>query len=111
MIKSTARKAGNYLYLLTQGVSNNNTWNPQMGHGVLDAYAAVQAAQQTICQTPVVNFTNQTVSTNTTVTSCGDIFVKDVLIKSGAKLILDAEGEIIMEGDLQIENGAEFEMW
>ncbi|MDR2963725.1 MAG: hypothetical protein LBU90_08875 [Bacteroidales bacterium] len=61
--------------------------------------------------TPTINFTNQTVSTNTTVTSCGDIFVKDVLIQSGAKLILDAEGEIIMEGDLHIENGAEFELW
>ncbi|MDR0614284.1 MAG: S8 family serine peptidase, partial [Dysgonamonadaceae bacterium] len=41
IINSTARKAGGYSYQITAGISNG-TWNAQMGHGVLDAYAAVR---------------------------------------------------------------------
>jgi subtilisin family serine protease len=48
IIKSTARKAGNYTYQITPEVDDNNTWNPRMGHGVLNAYAALQATQETL---------------------------------------------------------------
>jgi len=48
IIKSTARKAGNYRYLITPGIDGNGTWNPQMGHGVLDAYNALRATQETL---------------------------------------------------------------
>lgn len=47
IIESTARKIGNYSYSI---VSNrlNGSWNRYMGYGLVDAAAAVQAAQQTL---------------------------------------------------------------
>ena len=48
IIKSTARKAGNYRYLITPGITGNGTWNPQMGHGVVNAYNALRATQETL---------------------------------------------------------------
>jgi len=55
-------------------------------------------------------FTNQVVTTNTTITSCGDINVYDVKVQSGAKLILDAAGEVIIGSDFEVESGSEFEI-
>jgi subtilisin family serine protease len=104
IIESTARKAGGYNYQTTSGIPNG-TWNSQMGHGVLDAYAAVQAA----CPA-VVNFTNQTVTTDTTVTSCGDINVWNVTVTNGAKLTLIAAGEVNIISDFEVELGSEFEI-
>lgn len=104
IICSTARKAGNYIYQITPDLPNG-TWNPQMGYGVLDAYAAVQA----ICATPV-NFTDQTVTTNTNVSSCGDINVQNVNVQNGAKLTLDAAGTTTIEGDFEVQNGSELEV-
>jgi subtilisin family serine protease len=43
IIESTARKAGSYTYQTISGMVNG-TWNTQMGHGVLNAYAAVNLA-------------------------------------------------------------------
>lgn len=57
---------------------------------------------------PTINFTNQIVTTNTTVTSCG-INVQNVKVKNGAKLILDAAGEVIIS-DLEVDLGSEFEI-
>jgi hypothetical protein len=57
-----------------------------------------------------VNFTNQTVTTNTTVTSCGDINVQNVKVQNGAKLILDAAGEVNIISDFEVEVGSEFEI-
>jgi subtilisin family serine protease len=47
IIESTARKIGNYSYSI---VNNrlNGSWNRYMGYGLVDAAAAVQAAQQTL---------------------------------------------------------------
>jgi subtilisin family serine protease len=104
IIESTARKAGGYTYQQTTGIPNG-TWNSQIGHGVLDAYAAVQAA----CAIPV-NFANQIVTTNTTVASCGDINVQNVTVKNGAKLTLDAAGEVNIISDFEVELGSEFEI-
>jgi subtilisin family serine protease len=104
IIESTARKAGGYTYAETTGISNG-TWNSQMGHGVLNACAAVQAAG---CQP--VNFTNQTVTTNTTVTSCGDINIQNVKVQNGAKLTLDAAGEVNIISDFEVDSGSEVEI-
>ena len=57
-----------------------------------------------------VNFTNQIVTTNTTVTSCGDINVQNVKVQNGAKLILDAAGEVNIISDFDVELGSEFEI-
>ena len=103
IIESTARKAGGYSYQTTEGISNG-AWNTQMGHGVLDAYNAVQKAQCT------VNFTNRTVTTNTTITSCGDINVQNVTVTNGAKLTLDAAGEVNIISDFEVAAGSELEI-
>ena len=94
-----------YTYSTSSG-RPNGTWNNEMGYGLVNAFAAVQKA----CETPY-NFINQTVNSNTTIESCGDIFVKDITIKSGATLILKAAGNVIIEGDFDIELGAGFEIW
>jgi Zn-dependent metalloprotease len=60
--------------------------------------------------TSTVNFINQTVTTNTTVTSCGDINVQNVTVTNGAKLTLDAAGEVNIISDFEVELGSEFEI-
>jgi hypothetical protein len=57
-----------------------------------------------------VNFTNQTVTTDTTVTSCGNINVQNVKVQNGAKLTLDAVGEVNIISDFEVELGSEFEI-
>ena len=43
IIESTAQKITGYNYLSIP-IRNNGTWNPQVGHGLVDAFAAVQMA-------------------------------------------------------------------
>lgn len=45
IIESTSQKIPGYVYSATAGRSNG-TWNNQLGYGLIDAYAAVQRAQQ-----------------------------------------------------------------
>jgi subtilisin family serine protease len=106
IIESTAQKVRPdlYTYSTTSG-HPNGTWNSQMGYGLVNAYAAVQAA----CPT-MVNFTNRTVTSNTTVVSCGDINVQNVTVTNGAKLTLDAAGEVNIISDFDVELGSEFEI-
>jgi hypothetical protein len=68
------------------------------------------------CAAPTVNFigtvTNPiTVTTNTTIVSCGDINIQYVKVQNGAKLILDTAGEVNIISDLEIELGSELEIW
>jgi hypothetical protein len=58
----------------------------------------------------LVNFTNQIVTTNTTVTSCGDINIENVTVKNGAKLTLNAPGEVNIGNNFEVENDGEFEI-
>ena len=58
-----------------------------------------------------VNFTNQIVTTNTTITNnCGNINVQNVKVQNGAKLILDAAGEVNIISDFDVDLGSEFEI-
>jgi hypothetical protein len=57
-----------------------------------------------------VNLFNQIITTNTTVTSCGDINVQNVKVQNGAKLILDAAGEVNIISDFEVALGSEFEI-
>ena len=123
IIESTAQKVGNYTYSTTSG-RPNGTWNNQMGYGLVNAYAAVQAA----C--PTTSFTTPTISTTQTVTG-GNINVRNVTVTSGAtltikavcdinvqgvtvknnsKLILDAGGEVNIISDFDVQLGSEFEI-
>lgn len=47
IIEQTARKVGGYSYATTSG-RPNGTWNNYMGYGLVDATAAVKAAQATL---------------------------------------------------------------
>ncbi len=58
----------------------------------------------------IVNFFNQIVTTNTIVTSCGDINVQNVKVQNGAKLTFDAAGEVNIISDFEVELGSEFEI-
>ena len=107
IIEQNTKKVGSVGYHNNNPERTNGTWNNKHGYGLIDAYAAVRAA----CPTPVINFFNQIVTTNTTVTNnCGDINVQNVTVKNGAKLILDAAGEVNIISDFEVELGSEFEI-
>ena len=58
-----------------------------------------------------LNFTNRIVTTNTTVINkCGDINVQNIKVQNGAKLILDAAGEVNIISDFDVDLGSEFEI-
>jgi len=67
---------------------------------------------QACCSPITYNFTNQTVTTNTTITHCsnGDIYVQDVKVQNGAKLIFETAVEVIIGSDFDVEVGSEFEI-
>jgi V8-like Glu-specific endopeptidase len=56
------------------------------------------------------NFTNQTVTTPTTVTSCGDINIQNITVGNNAKLELETRGKVSIEGAFTIDAGAAFEI-
>ena len=115
IIESTCQKVNlysssnpsGYTYSTTTG-RPNGAWNSQMGYGLVDAYAAVLEAED--CATRTVYLMNQTVSSNTTISSCGNIYVQNVTVTNNAKLILDAVGEVIIGSDFEVESGSEFEI-
>lgn len=63
LIETTAQKIGNYSYINTAG-RPRGAWNIEMGYGLVDAYAAVLAAQQfpklsgpsKVCYSPSTTF-------------------------------------------------------
>ena len=59
---------------------------------------------------PIANFTYQTVTTNTTIVSCGDINVQNVNVTNNTKLTLDAAGEVNINGIFEVESGSELEI-
>jgi subtilisin family serine protease len=75
------------------------------GSGRINALEAVQAVP---CLT--INFTNQTVTSNTTITSCSGIYVQNVSVENGAKLTLDAATETTINGDFEVTLGSELEV-
>jgi len=89
------------------GCGGNNQNSPSVFVRVSHIRNWIQSA---ICPTPIVNFINQIVTTNTTVTSCGDINIQNVKVQNGAKLILDAAGEVNIISDFDVDLGSEFEI-
>lgn len=105
IIESTAQKVGGYNYQTIIG-RDNGTWNTEMGYGLVDTYAAVQAA----CATPY-SFTDQTVSSDKTISSCGDINVQNVNVQNGAKLTLDATGSTTINSTFEVQLGSEIDIY
>jgi subtilisin family serine protease len=106
IISSTAQKVRTdlYTYSTTSGYPYG-TWNNQMGYGLINAYAAVMAAN------PCVNsYTNQTVTSNTTVVGCNDLTVQNVTVSNNAKLTLEAPGTVTINGTFEIQSGASLDV-
>lgn len=103
IIESTAQKVGNYNYQTTSG-RPNGTWNNEMGYGLIDAYAAVASAT---CVT--VSFTNQTVTSNRSVSGC-NVNVQNVSVQNGAMLSIDAEKETVLNGSFEVQLGSQLEI-
>ena len=57
-----------------------------------------------------VNSINQVVTTNTTITTCANINVQDVNVQNGAKLILDAGGDVNIISNFEVKLGSELEI-
>jgi subtilisin family serine protease len=98
IIESTAQKVGTYNYQTTSG-RTNGTWNNEMGYGLIDTYAAIAS----VC--PTVNFINQIVVNNASVTGC-KIIVQDVIVQNGAMLSIDAEKETIINSNFEVQLGS-----
>ena len=57
-----------------------------------------------------IHFTNQTVTTDTTITNCGRINVRNVNVQNGAKLIFEAAGKVHINSSFEVELGSELEI-
>ena len=107
IIESTARKINYnnaYVYQTTVG-RPNGTWNNEMGYGLVDAFAAVQAVP--LC---VNDYTSQTVTTNTTINGCTNLNVQNVTVTNNALLKLDAPGDIVITGPFEVQAGSSLQV-
>jgi subtilisin family serine protease len=104
IIESTAQKVGGYNYQNTSG-RPNGTWHEEMGYGLVNAYAAVQAA----CEASNNNLVDETITTNTTITGC-NINVQNVTVNSGAKLTIDGVGATTIEVPFETQPDAELDI-
>jgi Zn-dependent metalloprotease len=60
--------------------------------------------------TSTVSFTNQTVSSNTTVVGCDDLTVQNVTVTNNAQLKLEAPGEVTINGLFEVQSGSVLEI-
>jgi subtilisin family serine protease len=102
IIESTAQKAGGYIYQITPG-RPNGTWNEQMSYGLVDAYAAVQAAD---CPTTIVS---GTISSDITYSDC-IIEVVNATIQNNADVVFDAEEYTLISGTFEVQAGSTLEV-
>jgi subtilisin family serine protease len=102
IVESTAQKVGGYNYQITPG-RPNGTWNEQMGYGLVDAYAAVQAAD---CPTTIVS---GTISSDITYSDC-IIEVVNATIQNNADVVFDAEEYTLINGTFEVQAGSTLEV-
>jgi subtilisin family serine protease len=103
IIDMTARKLNNYDFQ-TMSEHPNGTWNNEVGYGLLDAQAAVQAA---ICMS---SMSNQTMSSNKFIRSCNNSFdIPTVTVTNNAKLTIKAY-ETTISGEFEVQSGSQFEI-
>jgi subtilisin family serine protease len=109
MIQTYKNNPGNFALSVKQylldGADRIPSLNGLVASGRLNAYAAVEAVT---CTT--VNFTNQTVTADTTVTSDCNIYVQDVTVTNGAKLTLDATRATTLASNVEVKLGSQLEI-
>jgi len=103
IIESTAQRIRPdlYTYSIIPG-RNNGTWNKEMGHGLVNAYAAVRKAAG-LC---VASFAGEKVVINREVIGCDSLEVREVDIINNSTLTIEAPGGIIITGPIQLEAGS-----
>ena len=75
--------------------------------GRLNAYSAVQKAMA--C---VNSFTNQTVTTNTTISACSTtLTIQNVTVTNNAKLSIISGGEVILNSNFEVSLGSQLEIY
>jgi subtilisin family serine protease len=104
----TPEEIKNIIQTTVDPIADANMYPGLLGTGRVNAYKAVQKA---VCTTvPPVYFTNQTVTTDTTVTSDCDINVQNVTVTNGATLTLEAAGRVNIISGFEVELGSKFEI-
>ena len=58
----------------------------------------------------ITNFSNKTITSDTTITPPCNINIKNVSVKNNAKLIIDVPNNITIESDFEVELGSELEI-
>jgi subtilisin family serine protease len=103
IIEQTARKVGSYSYATTSG-RPNGTWNNEMGYGLVDAFAALNAAS---CN--AVNFDNQTVTSNAIVSGC-EIYSTNVTVSNNAQLKMTGTKKVEITYPFIVDSGCQLEI-
>jgi len=101
IIESTAQKVGGYNYQPTAG-RPNGTWDDEVGYGLLDAFTAVQAC-------PTTTIANETIDEDTEINGC-DVNLNNVNVEYNSQLIIDAENNVEINGEFEVELGSELEI-
>jgi subtilisin family serine protease len=103
IITITAQKLDGYVFQTTS-THPNGAWNSEVGYGLVDAHAALQAIT---CINSVVN---QTVSSNKFVRSCNNnLNIQNVTVTNNAKLTVKAN-ETSINGTFEVQPGGIFEI-
>lgn len=100
IIESTAQKVGGYNYQTTTG-RPNGTWNNEMGYGLVDAFASVQAA---MCP-GITTISNVTYTTNTTISDC-QINVTNSSITNNSTVVFNGSFRVIINGPFEVQSGS-----
>ena len=102
IIEMTCRKLDNYVFQTTPA-HPNGSWNNEVGYGLVDAEAAVQAAN---C---IYNLANN-ISSNRFARSCGSGFtLQNVTVSNRAKLTVKSP-ETSVNGTFEVNSGCCFEI-
>ncbi|MCL2302714.1 MAG: S8 family peptidase [Lentimicrobiaceae bacterium] len=102
ILESTAQKVrkNTYTYGFRPGYNNNLTWNNQMGYGLVDAYAAIRAAQ-CFSNLPIENgIITQSAIWNTPRQAV------DVIIPNGVTLTITSQVKCDMYSTFTVQPGA-----
>jgi hypothetical protein len=93
-----------YCHWQSVGINFNLGFGPQPGNVIGNSVSSASC----LCDT--LYFTNQTVTTDTTVTGCGDIDVQNVTVTDNAELTLDATGETFINGLFEVVLGSQLDV-
>jgi subtilisin family serine protease len=103
IIDMTAQKLNGYVFQTTSA-HPNGSWNNEVGYGLVDAQAAVQAA------TCTGSMSSQTISSNKFIRSCNNSFnIPNVTVTNNAKLTVKAN-ETSFSGEFEVQPGSQFEI-